>query len=151
MDYIVHHGTKDMKWGIRRFQNKDGTLTDAGKERYGKDGAKPKRSMGHEVGGHQIKDPTTSSRAEDKNQSEIADLQAEAEREVREAIEALNKLNYAEAKSQELKKKRYGEQKRFGTSGPINQARYSLKEYASYIESGKDYFKSVKNSLNKRL
>ena len=34
-DYIVHHGIKGQKWGVRRFQNKDGTRTPAGKARYG--------------------------------------------------------------------------------------------------------------------
>lgn len=32
--YLAHHGIKGMKWGIRRFQNPDGTLTAAGKKRY---------------------------------------------------------------------------------------------------------------------
>ena len=32
-DYIQHHGIKGQKWGVRRFQNKDGTLTTAGKKR----------------------------------------------------------------------------------------------------------------------
>lgn len=32
---ISHHGIKGQKWGIRRYQNSDGTLTDAGKKRYG--------------------------------------------------------------------------------------------------------------------
>lgn len=32
--YLAHHGIKGQKWGVRRFQNKDGTLTEAGKERY---------------------------------------------------------------------------------------------------------------------
>lgn len=36
--YIAHSGTKGMKWGVRRFQNEDGTLTAAGKERYKKQG-----------------------------------------------------------------------------------------------------------------
>ena len=31
---LYHHGIKGMKWGIRRFQQKDGTLTSAGKKRY---------------------------------------------------------------------------------------------------------------------
>ena len=33
-DYICHWGIKGMKWGVRRFQNKDGSLTPAGKKRY---------------------------------------------------------------------------------------------------------------------
>lgn len=33
--YLAHHGIKGMKWGVRRFQNSDGSLTSAGKERYG--------------------------------------------------------------------------------------------------------------------
>lgn len=37
MEYnsLTHHGTKGMRWGIRRYQNKDGSLTAAGKKRYG--------------------------------------------------------------------------------------------------------------------
>ena len=31
---LTHHGIKGQKWGVRRFQNKDGSLTPAGKKRY---------------------------------------------------------------------------------------------------------------------
>ena len=31
---LYHHGIKGQKWGVRRFQNKDGSLTSAGKKRY---------------------------------------------------------------------------------------------------------------------
>ena len=31
---LQHHGIKGQKWGVRRFQNKDGSLTNAGKKRY---------------------------------------------------------------------------------------------------------------------
>lgn len=31
----MHHGIKGQKWGVRRFQNEDGTLTAEGKARYG--------------------------------------------------------------------------------------------------------------------
>lgn len=33
-DYLYHHGIKGMKWGVRRYQNKDGSLTAKGKKRY---------------------------------------------------------------------------------------------------------------------
>ena len=33
--YIAHHGIKGMKWGVRRFQNADGSLTQEGIARYG--------------------------------------------------------------------------------------------------------------------
>lgn len=32
---LYHYGIRGMKWGIRRFQNPDGTLTAAGRRRYG--------------------------------------------------------------------------------------------------------------------
>lgn len=34
-DYLEHHGIKGMKWGQRRWQNEDGSLTAAGREHYG--------------------------------------------------------------------------------------------------------------------
>lgn len=37
LDELQHHGIKGQRWGIRRFQKKDGTLTPAGKKRYSED------------------------------------------------------------------------------------------------------------------
>lgn len=37
--YLEHHGIKNQKWGVRRFQNPDGSLTAAGRIRYGVTGA----------------------------------------------------------------------------------------------------------------
>lgn len=34
-DELYHHGVKGQRWGIRRYQNPDGSLTEAGRARYG--------------------------------------------------------------------------------------------------------------------
>lgn len=34
---LYHYGITGQKWGVRRYQNKDGTLTEAGKKRYDRD------------------------------------------------------------------------------------------------------------------
>lgn len=33
-DYLEHHGIKGMRWGVRRYQNPDGSLTEAGRRHY---------------------------------------------------------------------------------------------------------------------
>lgn len=44
--YLAHHGIKGQKWGIRRYQNEDGSLTAAGEKRYRKE---QKRQEHHEA------------------------------------------------------------------------------------------------------
>ena len=40
---LYHHGIKGQRWGVRRFQRKDGSLTAKGKERYREDGTSSKK------------------------------------------------------------------------------------------------------------
>ncbi len=47
--YLVHHGIKGQKWGVRRYQNPDGSLTPEGKKRidkYSKTGAEIGSAVG---------------------------------------------------------------------------------------------------------
>lgn len=45
MEYIAHHGIKGQKWGVRRYQNPDGTLTPLGKNKKRSDAARTPASV----------------------------------------------------------------------------------------------------------
>lgn len=50
---LYHFGVKGMRWGVRRFQNKDGSLTDAGRKRITKIYEKNKRWLYTDYGPNQ--------------------------------------------------------------------------------------------------
>lgn len=46
---LIHYGIKGMKWGIRRYQNTDGSLTSVGKKRISKEYKKTARKVNKEL------------------------------------------------------------------------------------------------------
>lgn len=46
---LCHHGIRGMKWGRRRYQNKDGSLTPAGRKRYSSADERVKESRRNDV------------------------------------------------------------------------------------------------------
>lgn len=71
---LKHWGIKGMKWGVRRYQNKDGSLTPAGKKRYS-DGSTSSSSTS--------KFSQTSQQPKKKTVSEMSD------QEIRDAVNRL--------------------------------------------------------------
>lgn len=63
MNELQHHGVLGMKWGVRRYQNKDGSLTSSGRKRYGYDDLK--RSL--KKSSQKTKNATTKAATKTKN------------------------------------------------------------------------------------
>lgn len=81
-DVLEHYGIKRMKWGVRRYQYKDGTLTPAGRERYSKGLSKHYRKASQEgERRHAVADAASKSVSElEFKNRQISYKQAKAER-----------------------------------------------------------------------
>lgn len=85
LDEIYHHGIKGQKWGVRRYQNKDGSLTIDGGKRYNGSDYQPRKSLGQKIKDHR----TASKRA--KNLKKAREAAAAKRKEAIKEKEAAEK------------------------------------------------------------
>ena len=102
---LYHHGTKGMKWGIRRYQNADGSLTAAGKKRYNDELERVKKETS-EVKAQQRAQKRTIAKAEKINQAkkELADLKESGKQLTKETKAAVSGKPVKDTKSVKDKK-----------------------------------------------
>ena len=96
---LQHHGIKGMKWGVRRYQNNDGSLTPAGKKRY--------LSVDYESALKRVKkaDDTLNDIRKTRQEPKKAAYEAEVRRKAssmsdKELQQAVNRLNMEERYTQ---------------------------------------------------
>lgn len=104
VDCLEHHGILGQKWGIRRYQNEDGSLTEAGKRRYSREVAKEQRvarSIEKSERRMRIKEAKAAAKASEM-ESKARILEAKARSKKADAKDASDKAN---ADSKDISKK----------------------------------------------
>lgn len=79
MDYLIHYGIKGQKWGVRRYQNKDGSLTKAGRKRYAKLEAEMEKLGGKNIDNVQNKPKKAKDMTDDELRTAINRMRMEDE------------------------------------------------------------------------
>lgn len=101
-DELKHYGIKGMKWGVRRFQNKDGSLTADGRKRYSGENLKDIQKQVNQ--GKTVVDGVKKTRAkaaEKQTEKKIRDdLSKMSDQELRDIV---NRLNMEERYMQVMK------------------------------------------------
>lgn len=87
-DELYHHGVKGQRWGFRRYQNKDGSLTPAGRRRANKLKEQYEKITGKPLKKKPIKAVKTVD--QDQNKNEPKKIKDMSDNELRERFNRLN-------------------------------------------------------------
>ena len=109
---LYHHGIKGQKWGVRRFQNKDGSLTPAGRRRYDEPNVGRKTSESVTIDGQTFK-------VYGRNNKQYADKVAKKAKDIGATVSR-------ESKTKEVKKYKI----------PENKSLHRLKLEEKYMKNG---------------
>lgn len=101
-DELYHHGIKGQKWGVRRYQNEDGTYTMLGKIRYGAGNAAKSTGKAIKKAASKVKEKVVEKYKKANPEKRMND------QELREYINRINLENSYKQAKESLKSKQFG-------------------------------------------
>ena len=136
--YLAHAGVRGMKWGVRRYQNSDGTLTEAGRLRYSRQMTKKRKAAAKKAA--EAKRNEEAKRTADKT-SKPRDVSSMSDQEIRDFLNRRDlEKRYLDAvapktiEQGESATKRF--MKKFGSSLADNLIKEATNKIAKDIVSG---------------